>query len=807
MSNEPGAACPVTGLPITRSPAWHHIAPDGALRIEVERIGNDILHVFSKGRFDRGAMDIRSDLIDRALADGPTEHHDCVLLLSFAGVGEATLGARRAYASWLQRSVGRHRLIVAYGVSAKMRPYVRLGQRLNPRFAEVRLVEDYAAAVRLAAAAATRDEQSVDVSSSPAGPEPDHPAAMLSRALVEKRMRQLLTGMSHVTLREEGLTELPVLPADDPFAPVFEALTALQTDLEAVAEERVGRLRLAEERDRLETEIERRTEALTASESRFRLLAETASDAILSVNEQSTIVYANPAAAALFGYEPPHGGLLGRTLMELMPPELRSGHQAGMARFLETGRRNIPWEGIELPAVRRDGSRLTLEVSFGTSEQAGQTIFTGILRDVSTRKATEEALAIARDEAVAASALKSEFLATMSHESRTPMNGILGFAEMLAESELDETQREHLDIIRGEAELLLQIINDILDFSKIEAGRLVLEHRRFDLWALTDRLRELLAPRAEAKGLSLSIEVDPTTPRWLVGDPVRLRQMLLNLLDNAIKFTASGSVRATLAPRTAPETESTPSDPSKVMLHGTVIDTGSGVAPADAERLFERFTQADSSARRAHGGTGLGLAITRGLARILGGDVTLESQPGEGSTFQFSACFERAQPADLPASTDAQPDAAQIRPQTALGRILVVEDNPVNRRLALLNLQALGFEVQTVNGGEAAVEACAAEHFDAVLMDCQMPGMDGFEATRRIRSAELSAGKQSTGHVPIIALTAAAMRGDRERCIAAGMDDYLSKPFSRDTLAATLERWVPADRHSAQQENPESTAT
>ncbi len=388
-------------------------------------------------------------------------------------------------------------------------------------------------------------------------------------------------------------------------------------------------------------------------------------------------------------------------------------------------------------------------------------------------------LAQARDAAEEASRSKSQFLANMSHEIRTPMHGILGVGQLLADTPLTDEQRGYVKTVRGAAEALLSIINDILDFSKIEANRLHIEAIDFDLPALVNEVTALFHPRAAARGLRFACEVAPAVATRFNGDPGRLRQILLNYLDNALKFTQSGEITLRIE---GGKTE----DSGAFVLRFSVIDSGIGI-PADKQTsLFEAFTQVDGSVSRRFGGTGLGLAISKRLAELMGGTVGVTSVSGEGSTFWFTALAGPAK--------EKCPVTAVSAEHSKFGNahILVAEDNVVNRMVAQGMLNKLGItRVDLANNGKEASLAATAQLYDLILMDCQMPVMDGFAATAALRS--------SGCHTPIIAMTANAMKGDREACLAAGMDDYLAKPVTREALAVMLARWLPADLRDAQE--------
>ncbi len=401
--------------------------------------------------------------------------------------------------------------------------------------------------------------------------------------------------------------------------------------------------------------------------------------------------------------------------------------------------------------------------------------------ELGRRQAAEELAREACARAEAASGAKSEFLATMSHELRTPLNGVIGNADLLLDGPLGPPQREAVETIRASADHLLSIISGILDFARIEAGRVDLEREPFGLRAVVQETARMFAAQAQARGLALRCDIGPDVPERGVGDPVRLRQILINLLGNAIKFTERGAVALRVAVLTR--------EPEHVRLRFEVEDTGVGIAPEAQALLFEAFTQADASHARRYGGTGLGLAICRRLARLMDGDVQVASAPGEGSTFWFTARIGLAPgTAEDPDVAPSVAPAAEPPPAPEAGvprpRVLLVEDNPVNQRVAGGLLRRLGCDVALADSGRAGIEACLAASFDLVFMDCQMPDLDGLAATREIRRRE--GGRRRT---PIVALTANAVAGDRESCLAAGMDDYLSKPVRRDDLAVVLERW------------------
>ncbi|MGH2688797.1 MAG: ATP-binding protein, partial [Actinomycetota bacterium] len=442
--------------------------------------------------------------------------------------------------------------------------------------------------------------------------------------------------------------------------------------------------------------------------------------------------------------------------------------------------------------VRADGEERVVQARIACVSGAGGEVATlvGTSQDVTHARHAEAELRAARDGAMHAVQLKSQFLANMSHEIRTPLNAVVGMTSLLLGTRLDPEQRAFAETVRTSGDALLQLISDILDLSKAEAGKMVIETVDFDVRGVAAEAAGMLAGPAEAKGLELRVTVDPDVPLAVSGDPARVRQVLLNLLGNAVKFTRAGEVRLRV------RVSEHPSGATRLCFE--VHDTGIGIPEDTLPRLYEPFEQADASTTRRYGGTGLGLAISKQLVGLMGGRIGVDSEVGKGSTFWFAVPLRPAT-GRIPARP-ARPEVTSLEavvpplPPPSLGeaRILVAEDNVVNQQVILRSLERLGYRTELATNGLEVLDAMGRGPYAAVLMDCQMPEMDGYEATETWRLREAS-GRRT----PIVALTASAMEGDRERCLAAGMDDYLTKPVRLEALAAMLAQWVQTGGFSA----------
>ncbi len=520
-----------------------------------------------------------------------------------------------------------------------------------------------------------------------------------------------------------------------------------------------------------ESRIASERDKLRASEERYRKLVQTAPEVILSLSVDSTITSLNQAFERLTGSS--CDTWLGRPLASLIHPQDLAHADERVQQVLKG--QNTP--AFELRILTASGDYFDAELTMTQLVEGGKISgLLGIAHDVTDRKRVQRGLRSAKDAAETASMAKSDFLANMSHEIRTPLNAIIGLTSLLLDSPLEPEVSSYVETIRSSGDTVLALINDILDFSKIESGMMELEEQPFDLRDLLAGPMDLIASEAEEKGLELSSKLEVSCCEVVIGDVTRVRQILVNLLSNAVKFTSRGEVQVTARCRQAGE--------GLLDLDLAVRDTGIGISSEKMEAIFQSFSQADASTSRRYGGTGLGLAISQRLAELMGGTIWAESEPGEGSTFHCTVRVRHADEQVQPAS--APPGKGRI--DRDLGRrmplrILVAEDNVINQKVLLMLLQRIGYRADLAADGLEVIDCLKRQRYDVVLMDVQMPHLDGLEATRQIRRRW-----QGEESPRIIATTAAALSGDRERCLAAGMDDFVSKPIRAEDLQAALAR-------------------
>ncbi len=514
---------------------------------------------------------------------------------------------------------------------------------------------------------------------------------------------------------------------------------------------------------------------MAESEERFALAVRGTNDGIWDWDIRTGKVFFSPPWKSMIGYEDDELENVFSTFENQLHPE---DHERVMAILNDYLAGRIPRYSVEFRFRHKDGSwRWILARGRALRDENDKPYrMAGSHTDVTERKQAEEELRQARRAAESANSAKSAFLANMSHEIRTPMNGVIGMSELLLGTELGQTQREYLEMLKLSADSLLELLNDILDFSKIEAGRMELDTHEFDLSEVVTEISQAMGIRAFQKRLVFLHHISPDVPIRLIGDDGRLRQILVNLIGNAIKFTHKGGV--TIEVSLESET------PDKVTLHFKINDTGIGIAADMRESIFAAFTQAETSTSRRYGGTGLGLAICHDLVALMQGRIWVESQPGTGSVFHFTAAFGRS------ANTSIKPKSPRIKPVVATQssmKILIAEDGHVSQLVGARMLEKRGHVVTLASNGREAIERSGKETFDAILMDVHMPGINGYEATAKIRQTEQATGR----HVPIIAMTANAMKGDREKCLAAGMDDYIAKPLRSIELFQVVEQFAP----------------
>lgn len=538
-----------------------------------------------------------------------------------------------------------------------------------------------------------------------------------------------------------------------------------------------------------------------------RAILNTVADGIVTIDSRGLIQSFNPSAERIFGYAAHE--VVGKNVNILMPNPYHDLHDEYIHQYLRTGQAKIIGCGREVIARRKDGNQFPIQLVINEFHLANDRMFVGSIHDISEQKAAEEALKSfneqlqerveqqtrhlreAKEEAEHANQAKSEFLANMSHELRTPLNSIIGMINLLLKCQLNKDELEMLDVAHQASILLLGTVNNVLDISKIESGSITLEQTAFDLSSIIGRIVTTYRPLAQQKGLYLVCAMEPNLP-YLLGDPLRVSQILSNLISNSIKYTEVGQIRI--------EISSMPFADDRLEIYCRVSDTGIGIAPENLARIFEKFTQADVSDSRLFGGTGLGLAIAKKLAEAMGGSIGVESALGVGSSFWFTLPLETTDKLDqFQVSLTHQrrrKGTGTLLPQQT--RILVAEDHPLNVAYVRRLLAKYGFaEVDFCADGLSVLSSLERRNYDLILMDCFMPKMNGYQATQEIRKAEKRTGK----HIPVIAMTANAMIGDREKCLACGMDDYLPKPIIESEFEDALSKWIKFDQSTTATEN------
>ena len=528
------------------------------------------------------------------------------------------------------------------------------------------------------------------------------------------------------------------------------------------------------------------------SEALLRAVIGTAVDGIMVIDEEGMVRLYNAACVELFGYGPED--VVGRNVSMLMPAHHRENHDGYLAAYKETGKARVIGIGREVTAQRKDGSEFPILLSVGEAWHNDTRFFVGIVHDITEQKQSEERLRVAKEAAESASRAKSDFLAVMSHEVRTPLHGILATTSLLKRAQLSDTEHRYAQTIQNSGETLLDIVDSILDLARVEAGAMEVKRARFLPRELLDSVELLWESRVQEKGLDYFTRIDPGVPSVLIGDIDRIREILNNLVNNAVKFTEEGYVAVKLSYDAPAEND----EDRHARLRFEVSDSGVGIVPEDQARLFGRFEQGDTSLTRKHGGSGLGLAICKELAALLGGEIGVSSRPGKGSRFWFSvSCWVPKEtglpiPAGRLFSSEPMMISDVVMTDVAPINVLVAEDCATNQMIIRDILEYNGHSVDIVPNGREAIDAALSGKYQLIFMDVRMPDVDGLQATTKIRQAMNGAPR-----VPIVALTAHAMSGDRDQCLAAGMDDYISKPFTIAQITEVIAKHVPVSAASA----------
>ena len=525
---------------------------------------------------------------------------------------------------------------------------------------------------------------------------------------------------------------------------------------------------------------------LRLSESKLQSLFRSVPEAIVVANAEGKMVQANDATCAIFGYSMEE--LIDQPISLLVPMTVPRQDVRFMLSALSSDQKGLLNQPQVLQGRKRDGSGFPVRLIISETHLDNEHFFIGVMQDFTALQSAQDVLVEAKEKAEQANRLRGEFLANMSHEIRTPMNGIVGMTELALDTTTPELQKEYLNLALDSSKHLLRIINEILDFSKIEAKALELDLLDVNPTELIKNTARSLEPLARAKGIDLLVQTATDLPEGVWVDPVRVRQVLTNLMGNAIKFTDQGQVlvRAELLPEMNEQT---------VLLRISIIDTGIGFEPERMEALFSPFTQADGSVTRSYGGTGLGLAISRSLVQLMGGFITAEGRPGKGATFVVTLPVKKvisnANASAVTPPTEVETSGVPLKPVSPMTApvdagcsVLLVEDHEINRKLAQILLERMGYRCAMVNDGQQALDRLALEHFDVVLMDVMMPVLDGLSALRELRTRESLLGLRT----PVLMVTAHAMTGDKERFLAAGADGYVSKPLSQEALKKEITR-------------------